>query len=84
LRALAQAERPFNVLLRNPEMGNASQKLGDYLRSYGRPSTPERDGDLMTARWWSAQCGGRPTKGGVDRGLNPSVIDDIQAVGVQA
>jgi 4-carboxymuconolactone decarboxylase len=55
---------PFNVLLRSPEMGNLSQKLGEYLRF--RAAVPKRLNEmaiLMTAQWW----------------LNAAVIDAIQA-----
>jgi 4-carboxymuconolactone decarboxylase len=72
---------PFNVLLRSPEMGNASQKLGDYLRFH--TAVPQRLNEmaiLMTARWWSAQYEWTAHKAlALTAGLNPSVIDDIQA-----
>lgn len=48
---------PFNALLRSPEMGNLSQKLGEYVRF--RSTLPRRLNEmaiLMTARWWSSQC----------------------------
>jgi 4-carboxymuconolactone decarboxylase len=72
---------PFNVLLRSPEMGNASQKLGDYLRFH--TAVPQRLNEmaiLMTARWWSAQYEWTAHKAlALTAGLNPAVIDDIQA-----
>ena len=72
---------PFNVLLRSPEMGNLSQKLGEYLRF--RTAVPLRLNEMaiiMTARWWSAQYEWTLHKASALRaGLNPSVIDDIQA-----
>jgi 4-carboxymuconolactone decarboxylase len=72
---------PFNVLLRSPEMGNASQKLGDYLRFH--TAVPQRLNEmaiLMTARWWSAQYEWTAHKAlALTAGLTPSVIDDMQA-----
>ena len=72
---------PFNVLLRSPEMGNLSQKLGEYLRF--RSSVPRRLNEmaiLLTAKWWSAQYEWSAHKPlALDAGLDASVIDDIQA-----
>jgi len=72
---------PFNALLRSPEMGNLSQKLGEYLRF--RTSVPRRLNEmaiLLTARWWSSQYEWSAHKPlALDAGLNASVIDDIQA-----
>jgi 4-carboxymuconolactone decarboxylase len=72
---------PFNALLRSPEMGNLSQKVGEYLRF--RTSVPRRLNEmaiLLTARWWSAQFEWSAHKPlGLDAGLSASVIDDIQA-----
>jgi 4-carboxymuconolactone decarboxylase len=72
---------PFNALLRSPEMGNLSQKLGEYLRF--RTSVPRRLNEmaiLLTARWWSAQFEWSAHKPlGLDAGLSAAVIDDIQA-----
>jgi 4-carboxymuconolactone decarboxylase len=71
---------PFNVLLRSPEMGNLSQKLGEYLRF--RTSVPRRLNEmaiLLTARWWSSQYEWSAHKPlALDAGLSASVIDDIQ------
>jgi 4-carboxymuconolactone decarboxylase len=72
---------PFNVLLRSPEMGNLSQKLGEYIRF--RNSVPRRLNEmaiLMTARWWSSQYewfAHRPLA--IEAGLSASVVDDLQA-----
>ena len=47
---------PFNVLLRSPEMGDLTQKLGEYSRF--RPSVPAKLRELaiiVTARHWTAQ-----------------------------
>jgi 4-carboxymuconolactone decarboxylase len=71
---------PFNVLLRSPEMGNVSQKLGDYLRFH--TAVPRRLNEmaiLMTARWWSSQYEWTAHRAlALTAGLTPSVIDDIQ------
>lgn len=72
---------PFNVLLRSPEMGNLSQKLGEYLRF--RTVVPKRLNEmaiLMTARWWSSQYEWylHETQA-LSAGLNAAVIDAIQA-----
>ena len=72
---------PFNALLRSPEMGNLSQKLGEYLRF--RTSVPRRLNEmaiLLTARWWSSLFGWSAHKPlALDAGLSASVVDDIQA-----
>ena len=72
---------PFNVLLRSPEMGNLAQKLGEYVRFH--TSVPKRLNEmaiLMTAKWWSSQYEWYAHKTlALEAGLNPAVIDDIQA-----
>jgi 4-carboxymuconolactone decarboxylase len=72
---------PFNALLRSPEMGNLSQKLGEYVRF--RSSVPARLNEmaiLLTARWWSSQYEWHAHKPlALKAGLNAAVIDDIQA-----
>jgi 4-carboxymuconolactone decarboxylase len=72
---------PFNALLRSPEMGNLAQKLGEYLRF--RTSVPQRLNEmaiLLTAKWWSSQYEWSAHKTlALQAGLNPAVIDDIQA-----
>jgi 4-carboxymuconolactone decarboxylase len=72
---------PFNVLLRSPEMGNLSQKLGEYLRF--RSAVPKRLNEmaiLMTAKWWSSQYEWYLHKTlALSAGLNAAVIDAIQA-----
>ena len=79
--ARTSLEGPFNVLLRSPEMGNLSQKLGEYLRF--RSAVPKRLNEmaiLMTARWWSAQYEWYLHKPiALSAGLNAAVIDAIQA-----
>src|SRR2546423_15366694 len=47
---------PFNVLLRSPEMGDLTQKLGEYARF--RPSGPAKLKEMaiiITARHWTAR-----------------------------
>ena len=72
---------PFNALLRSPEMGNLAQKVGEYVRF--RSSVPRRLNEmaiLMTAQWWSSQYEWYAHKTlALDAGLNPAVIDDLQA-----
>lgn len=72
---------PFNVLLRSPEMGNLSQKLGEYLRF--RSALPRRLNEMaiiMTARWWSSHYEWYLHKrAALKAGLNPAVVDAIQA-----
>jgi 4-carboxymuconolactone decarboxylase len=72
---------PFNALLRSPEMGNLSQKLGEYLRF--RTSVPRRLNEmaiLLTARWWCSQFEWSAHKPlALEAGLDPAVIDDILA-----
>jgi 4-carboxymuconolactone decarboxylase len=79
--ARTSLEGPFNVLLRSPEMGNLSQKLGEYLRF--RSAVPKRLNEmaiLMTARWWSSQYEWYLHKPiAFSAGLNAAVIDAIQA-----
>ena len=79
--ARTSLEGPFNVLLRSPEMGNLSQKLGEYLRF--RSAVPKRLNEmaiLMTARWWSSQYEWYLHKPmALSVGLNAAVIDAIQA-----
>jgi 4-carboxymuconolactone decarboxylase len=72
---------PFNVLLRSPEMGNLAQKLGEYLRF--RSALPPRLSEMaiiMTARWWSSHYEWYLHKAlALKAGLNPAVVDAIQA-----
>ncbi len=72
---------PFNALLRSPEMGNLSQKLGEYVRF--RTTVPQRLNEmaiLMTARWWSSQYEWHAHKPlALAAGLNAAVIEDLQA-----
>ena len=72
---------PFNVLLRSPIMGNHAQKLGDYLRFHTAvPAKLNEMAIIMTARAWSSQYEfvGHRTRA-LNAGLDPAVVDDIQA-----
>ena len=72
---------PFNVLLRSPVMGNHAQKLGDYLRFHTAvPTKLNEMAIIMTARAWSSQYEFVAHKTlALNAGLNPAVVDDIQA-----
>lgn len=74
-------EGPFNALLRSPEVGNLSQKLGEYARF--RTALPRRLNEmaiLLTAQWWSSQYEWHLHKTfALEAGLRAAVIDDIQA-----
>jgi 4-carboxymuconolactone decarboxylase len=73
---------PFNVTLRDPEMGDLAQKLGAQLRFHS--SLPNRLNEfaiLMTARFWNAQYEwSSHHKNALKAGLNPAIIDAV-AVG---
>src|SRR5579863_3687186 len=73
---------PFNVTLRDPEMGDLAQKLGAQLRFHS--SLPNRLNEfaiLMTARFWNAQYEwSAHKKNALTAGLSPAIIDAI-AVG---
>ena len=73
---------PFNVTLRDPEMGDLAQKLGAQLRFHS--SLPNRLNEfaiLMTARFWNAQYEwSSHHKNALKAGLSPAVIDAV-AVG---
>ena len=72
---------PFNVLLRSPDMGNITQKLGEYLRF--RTTVPRRLNEMaiiMTAGAWTSQYEWYAHKTlALEAGLSASVVDDIQA-----
>jgi 4-carboxymuconolactone decarboxylase len=73
---------PFNVTLRDPEMGDLAQKLGAQLRFHS--SLPNRLNEfaiLMTARFWNAQYEwSSHHKNALKAGLSPAIIDAV-AVG---
>jgi 4-carboxymuconolactone decarboxylase len=70
---------PFNVLLRSPEMGDLTQKLGEYARF--RPSLPAKLRELaiiITARHWTAQSEWNAhRRAAAQAGLSAAAIDAI-------
>jgi 4-carboxymuconolactone decarboxylase len=72
---------PFNVLLRNPEMGDLAQKFGAQMRYHS--SLPPRLNEfiiLITARHWTAQFEWQAhRKIALAAGLSPAVIDALAA-----
>jgi 4-carboxymuconolactone decarboxylase len=73
------ATGPFNVLLRNPEMGDLAQQFGASLRFHS--SLPRKLNEmaiLLTARYWTAQYEwSAHRKAAADAGLNESIIQAI-------
>ena len=72
---------PFNVLLRSPDMGDLSQKLGAYLRFHS--SIPHKLNEmaiLITARHWTAQYEWYAHRRiAQEAGLSQAIIDAIAA-----
>ncbi len=72
---------PFNVLLRSPEMGDLSQKLGAYLRFHS--SVPRKLNELailITARHWNAQFEWHAHRRyAMEAGVSPALADAIAA-----
>jgi 4-carboxymuconolactone decarboxylase len=70
---------PFNVLLRSPEMGDLTQKLGEYARF--RPDLPAKLRELaiiITARHWTAQYEWNAHRQAAQQaGLSTAVIEAI-------
>jgi len=70
---------PFNVLLRSPEMGDLTQRLGAYIRF--RSSLPAKLNELaiiMTARAWTSHFEWYAHKrAALQAGLAPAVVDAI-------
>jgi 4-carboxymuconolactone decarboxylase len=70
---------PFNVLLRSPEMGDLTQKLGEYARF--RPELPAKLRELaiiITARHWTAQYEWNAHRQAAQQaGLGTAVIEAI-------
>ena len=73
------ATGPFNVLLRNPEMGDLAQQLGSSLRFHS--SLPRKLNEmaiLLTARYWTAQYEwSAHRKQAAEAGLGESIIQAI-------
>src|SRR5437868_5998907 len=72
---------PFNVTLRDPEMGDAAQKLGAQLRFHSvLPNRLNELAILMTARYWNSQYEWYAHhRNALTAGLNAAVIDAITA-----
>src|SRR5579871_4547846 len=70
---------PFNALLRNPELADRAQKLGEVMRF--RSSLPPRLNELailITGRYWSAQYEWYAhRKLGAQAGLSEQLMSDI-------
>jgi 4-carboxymuconolactone decarboxylase len=70
---------PFNVTLRDPEMGDAAQKLGAQLRFHtALPNRLNEMAILMTARYWNSQYEWYAHhRNALTAGLSPAVIDAL-------
>lgn len=72
---------PFNVTLRDPEMGDLAQNLGAYLRFHS--SLPRKLNEfaiVLTGRYWTSQYefyAHRPLA--IQAGMSASVIDAVAA-----
>ena len=75
------ANGPFNVTLRDPEMGDQAQKLGAQLRFHSALSNRLNEmAILMTARFWNSQYEwSAHHRNALKAGLSPAVIDAIAA-----
>ena len=73
------ATGPFNVLLRNPEMGDLAQQFGASLRFHS--SLPRKLNEMaiiLTARYWTAQYEwSAHRKAAADAGLSEATIQAI-------
>jgi 4-carboxymuconolactone decarboxylase len=70
---------PFNVLLRSPEMGDAAQKLGSYIRFHTTvPIKLNEFAILITARALNVQYEwAAHHKNALAAGLSPAIIDAV-------
>lgn len=72
---------PYNVLLRDPQMGDVAQQFGAYTRFDS--SIPHKLNELailMTARFWNSQYEWYAHhKYGLQAGLSPALIDAVAA-----
>jgi 4-carboxymuconolactone decarboxylase len=72
---------PFNVTLRDPEMGDLAQNLGAYLRFHS--SLPRKLNEfaiVLTGRYWTSQYefyAHRPLA--IQAGMSESIIDAVAA-----
>ena len=73
------ATGPFNVLLRNPEMGDLAQQFGASLRFHS--SLPRKLNEMaiiLTARYWTAQyVWSAHRMAAADNGLSEAIIQAI-------
>lgn len=82
------ARGPFNALLRSPELADAAQKLGAYIRF--RTSLPQKLNEiaiLVTARYWTAQFewyahAQLAEKAGLGKGLISSIEKNLRPQGM--
>ena len=70
---------PFNVMLRSPEMGDAAQKLGTYIRFHTTlPKKLNEFAILITARALNVQYEwAAHHKLAVDAGLSPAIVEAV-------
>ena len=70
---------PFNVWLRDPDIGNRVQALGEAIRF--RSSLPAKLNEMaiiITARFWTSQYEWYAhAKLAIDAGLDPAIVKDI-------
>src|SRR5215471_4287401 len=70
---------PFNVMLRDPEMGDLAQKFGAYARFHAEVSPKLREMAIMIVmRHWTTQYEFRAHhQAALQAGLNPAICDAI-------
>lgn len=82
------ARGPFNALLRSPELADAAQKVGAYIRF--KTSLPQQLNELailVTARYWTAQFewyahAQLAEKAGLGKGLISSIEKNLRPAGM--
>ncbi|HEX2650257.1 MAG TPA: carboxymuconolactone decarboxylase family protein [Burkholderiales bacterium] len=82
------ARGPFNALLRSPELADAAQKVGAYIRF--KTSLPQPLNELailVTARYWTAQFewyahAQLAEKAGLGKGLISSIEKNLRPAGM--
>ena len=72
---------PFNVLLRAPELGELSQKLGAYARfDSSLPASLRELAIIMTARYWRADFEWYAHKNAaLAAGLDPAIVESVRS-----
>src|SRR5215471_1009834 len=70
---------PFNVTLRDPEMGDLAQKLGAQLRFHSAlPNRLNEFAIIMTARFWNSQYEWQAHhRAALNAGLSPAIIEAV-------